>query len=77
MDELQQMLHDLHTRLNEAVEVAHRAGYLARRLGLAAVDQQIEEELLPALLAFADDDPTATQAGAVGQLLALLDEEAE
>ncbi len=75
MDELQEMLHELHTRLSEAAEVAHRAAYLARRLGLAAVDQQIEEDLLPALLAFADDDLTATQAGSVGQLLALLEAE--
>ena len=75
MGELQELLHELHARLNEAAEVAHRPAYLARRLGLAAVDQQLEEDLLPVLLAFADDDLTATQAGSVGQLLALLEAE--
>ena len=75
MDELREVLLDLSTELQEAIKVARRAGYLARRLGVSAVDQHIEDDLLPALVAFADDDRTAPQPGAVGQLLALLDED--
>ena len=53
-----------------------RAGYLARRVGVAQVDQHIENTLLPALIAFADADREATHPGAVGHLLALLEDEA-
>ena len=76
MDELRAALQDLSTQLNAAIERARRAGYLARRVGLAQVDQHIEDTLLPALVAFADDDREAPQPGAVGHLLALLEDEA-
>ena len=76
MDELREGLYDLSTRLNEAIEQARRVGYLARRLGLSQVDEQLENDVLPQLVAFADDNRTATQPGSVGQLLALLEEEA-
>ena len=75
MDELRTVLHDLSTTLNEAVQQARRAGYLARQLGLPGVDQQIEDDLLVAVVAFADDDRTATHPGSVGTLLALLEED--
>ncbi len=75
MDELRNVLHDLSAQLNVASERARRAGYLARQLGLPLVDQQIENDLLPALAVFADDNLTATQPGSVGQLLALLEED--
>ena len=76
MDELRAVLQDLGTTLTEAVEQARRAGYLARRLGVAQVDQHIEDDLVPALVAFADDNRSAPQPGAVGHLLALLEEDA-
>ncbi len=76
MDELRAVLEDLGTTLNEAVAQARRAGFLARRLGVPAVDEQIEDEVLPVLVALADDTQTATQPGAVGQLLALLEKDA-
>ncbi len=76
MDELRGVLHELGTTLTAAVEQARRAGYLARRLGVAQVDQHIEDDLLPALVAFADDNPAATQLGAIGHLLALLEKDA-
>ena len=76
MDELRNVLHDLKLHLNEAIGRAHRASYLARQMGLFEVDQQIEHDLSPALVAFADDDLTAPQRGSVGQLLALLQEDA-
>ena len=72
MDELREVLHDLSTELNAAISRAHRAGYLARQLGLPAVDQHIEQDLLPSLVALADDDLSSPQPGSVGQLLALL-----
>jgi hypothetical protein len=75
MDELRTVLQDLSTKLNESIAVARRAGCLARRLGLSGVDEQIEHDLLPTLLAFGDDDRTVTQPGSVGHLLALLDAE--
>jgi hypothetical protein len=75
MDELREGLYDLSTRLNEAIEQARRVGYLARRLGVSQVDAQLEEDLLPQLVAFADDSRTAPQPGSVGQLLAMLDDE--
>ncbi len=75
MDELRNVLHDLHIQLDEALRRAHRAGYLARQLGLTQVDQHIEHDLLPALVAFADDDVSAPQPGSVGHLLALLEED--
>ena len=75
MDELRDVLHDLDTKLHEALELAHRAGYIARQLRLPDVNQHIEDELLPSLKAFADDDLTAVQPGSVGQLLALLEED--
>ena len=75
MDELREVLLDLSTELHEAIKVARRAGYLARRLGVSAVDQQIEDDLLPLLVAFADEDRSAPQPGSIGQLLALLDED--
>ena len=76
MDEVRAVLQDLSTQLNEAIERARYAGYLARRLGLSPVDQHSEDDLLPALVAFADDDRTATQPGSVGHLLSLLEEDA-
>ena len=76
MDELRGVLHELGTTLTEAVEQARRAGYLARRLGVAQVDQHIEDDLVPALVAFADDDRSATHPGAIGHLLAHLEEAA-
>ena len=75
MDELRELLHDLSAQLSEALELARRAGYQARQLGLPRVDEQLEVHLLPGVAAFADDSPEAAQSGAVGQLLALLDEE--
>ena len=75
MDELRTLLQDLSSTLNESIEVARRAGYLARRLGLPRVDQHIEDDLLPTLVAFAEDDRTAALPGSVGHLLALLDED--
>ena len=75
MDEQREVLLDLSTELHEAIKVARRAGYLARRLGVSAVDQQIEDDLLPLLVAFADEDRSAPHPGSVGQLLALLDED--
>ena len=76
MDELRTALQDLSTQLTVAIERARRAGYLARRLGLSQVDQHLEDDLLPTLVAFADDDRTATQPGAVGHLLSLLEDDA-
>ena len=76
MEELQEVLHALSTTRNEAIELAHRASYLARRLGVPAVDHQIEDELLPWLLTLADASRTATHPGSVGQLLTLLEEDA-
>ena len=76
MDELRGVLHELGTTLTAAVEQARRAGYLARRLGVAQVDQHIEDDLLPALVAFADDNRAATHLGAIGHLLALLEDDA-
>jgi hypothetical protein len=76
MDELRDVLQDLHIQLDEVLKRAYRAGYLARQLGLTQVDQQLEHDLVPTLVAFADDDLTATQPGSVGQLLALLEENA-
>ena len=73
MDELREVLLDLSTELHEAIKVARRAGYLARRLGVSAVDHHIEDDLLPLLVALADADRSAPQPGSVGQLLALLD----
>ena len=73
MDELRAVLQDLSSKLNESIDVARRAGYLSRRLGLPVVDQHIEDDLLPTLVAFADADRTATQPGSVGHLLALLE----
>ena len=75
MDELRDILQDLSIPLNEAIRQAHRAGYLARQMGLSEVDGQIEQHLLPALVAFAEDDLTAAQPGSVGQLLAFLKED--
>ena len=63
MDELRAVLHELSSKLNESIEVARHAGYLARRLGLPQVDHRIEDDLLPTLVAFADADRTATQRG--------------
>ena len=73
MDELRAMLQDLSSKLNESIEVARRAGYLSRQVGVPQVDHQIEDDLLPTLVAFADADRTATQPGSVGHLLALLE----
>ncbi len=42
MDELRGVLHELGTTLTAAVEQARRAGYLARRLGVAQVDQEAD-----------------------------------
>ncbi len=42
MDELRAALHELGTTLTEAVGQARRAGYLARRLGVAQVDQEAD-----------------------------------
>ncbi len=75
MDELRDVLQDLHIQLNEAITRAHRAGYLARQLGLSQLDQHIEHDLVPAIVAFADDDFSAPQPGSVGHLLALLEED--
>ncbi len=75
MDELRAALHELGTTLTEAVGQARRAGYLARRLGVAQVDQHIEDDLVPVLVAFADDTRAATHPGAIGHLLALLEED--
>ncbi len=75
MDELRDVLHDLDSKLHEAIELAHRAGYIARQLGVPDVNQHIENDLLRSLIAFADDDLTAVQPGSVGQLLALLEED--
>jgi hypothetical protein len=76
MDELRAALHDLSTQLTATIEQARRAGYLARRVGMAQVDQHIEDTLLPALVAFADVDREAPHPGAVGHLLALLEDAA-
>ena len=76
MEELREVLHALSTQLREASELARRAGYLARQLGVPEVDQQIEDELLPWLETLADDSRTATHPGSVGQLLTLLKEDA-
>ncbi len=75
MEELQEVLHELSRQLGDASELARRAGYLARRLGLPDVDHQIEDELLPWLETLADDSRTATHPGSVGQLLTLLEED--
>ncbi len=74
MEELQAVLQELSTQLHAAIELARRAGYLARQLGLPEVDQQIEDELLPWLETLADDSCTATHPGSIGQLLTLLEE---
>ena len=76
MEELQEVLQELSTQLHAAIEVARRAGYLARQLGVPEVDHQIEDELLPWLLTLADASRTATHPGSVGQLLTLLEEDA-
>jgi hypothetical protein len=76
MDELRAALHELGTTLTEAVGRARRAGDVARRLGVVQVDQHIEDDLVPALVAFADDNRAATQPGAIGHLLALLEDAA-
>ena len=76
MEELRDVLHALSMQLHVAIELAHRASYLARQLGVPAVDQQIEDDLVPALVTLADDSRTATHPGSVGQLLALLEEDA-
>ena len=76
MEELREVLHELSTQLRAASALARRAGYLARQLGVPEVDQQIEDELLPWLVTLADDNLTATHPGSVGQLLALLEEDA-
>ncbi len=76
MEELREVLHALSTHLREASELARRAGYLARQLGVPEVDQQIEDELLPWLETLAEDSRTATHPGSVGQLLTLLEEDA-
>jgi hypothetical protein len=75
MDELRQMLLDLGHQLNETIEAAHRAGYLARRLGLFQVDEQMENTLLLWLERFADTSPEAVQAGSIGHLLTLVKDE--
>jgi hypothetical protein len=77
MDELRAMLQDLSSTLNESIEVARRAGYLARRFGAPRLDHHIEDDLVPALVAFADDDRTARHPGSVGHLLALLEADTE
>ena len=74
MEELREALHKLSTTLHEAIELTHRASYLARQVGLPEVDHQIEDELLPWLVTLADDSRTATHPGSVGQLLTLLEE---
>lgn len=76
MDELRDVLQDLHIQLDEAIRRAYRASYLARQLGLTQVDHQLEHELVPTLVAFADDTLTAAQPGSVGHLLALLEDNA-
>ena len=76
MEELQEVLHALSTTLHDAIELAHRASYLARRLGVLEVDHQIADELLPWLETLADDSCTATHPGSIGQLLTLLEEDA-
>ncbi len=75
MEELREVLHELSAQLSEAIELARRAGYLARQLGLPEIDHQIEDELLPWLETLADDSRTATHPGSVGQLLTLLEED--
>ena len=75
MEELREVLYELSRQLSEASELARRAGYLARQLGLPEVDHQIEDELLPWLETLADDSRTATHPGSVGQLLTLLEED--
>ena len=74
MEELREVLHELSAQLSEAIELARRAGYLARQLGVPEVDHQIEDELLPWLETLADDSRTAPHPGSVGQLLTLLEE---
>ena len=76
MDELRDVFQDLHMQLEDAIRRAYRASYLARQLGLTEVDHQLEHDLVPTLAAFADDSLTAAQPGSVGQLLALLEENA-
>ncbi len=76
MEELREVLHELSAQLSEAIELARRAGYLARQLGVPEVDHQIEDELLPWLETLAEDSRTATHPGSVGQLLTLLEEDA-
>ncbi len=63
-------------QVEEAIELTRRAGYVSRRLGLPEVDQHLEDNLVLALVAFADDDPTATYPGSVGHVLALLEDDA-
>ena len=76
MEELREVLHELSAQLSEAIELARRAGYLARQLGVPEIDHQIEDEVLPWLETLADDSRTATHPGSVGQLLTLLEEDA-
>jgi hypothetical protein len=73
---LRAALQDLSIQLTAAIERARRAGYLARQVGVWPVDQHIEATLLPALVAFTDEDRAATQPGAVGHVLALLEDDA-
>jgi hypothetical protein len=77
MDDLRAVHHELSSTLHESIEVVRRAGYLARRFGAPRLDHHIEDDLVPALVAFADDDRTATHPGSVGHLLALLEADTE